>query len=88
MLTIGAPQEQIVIPESALMADQEGVYLFVVHEGRAVSRRVKVTNSAGGQAVVADGLSEGEQVIVDRLQAVRPGMPVRATPASRPLNAS
>ena len=82
LLQIGAPEEQIVVPQSALLADQEGVYLFVVENGKAVPRRVKPGGASGADAVINEGLSGGEQVIVDRLQAVRPGLPVRAAPAA------
>lgn len=81
VLELGAPEEQIVVPQSALLADQEGVYLFVVENGKAVQRRVKAGSASGADAVITEGLSGGEQVIVNRLQGVRPGLPVRATPA-------
>ncbi len=82
VLEVGAPEEQIVVPQSALLADQEGVYLFVVENGKAVQRRVKPGNVTGADVVITEGLSGGEQVIVERLQGVRPGLPVRAAPAS------
>jgi membrane fusion protein (multidrug efflux system) len=85
LLEVGAPEVQIVVPQSALIADQEGVYLFVVENGKAVTRRVKPGGASGAGIVINEGLSGGEQVIVDRLQAVRPGLPVRAAPATPPL---
>ena len=30
----GKPQETIIIPQSALIADQQGIYVFAVEEGR------------------------------------------------------
>jgi membrane fusion protein (multidrug efflux system) len=85
LLQIGAPEEQIVVPQAALLADQEGVYLFVVENGKAVPRRVKPGGASGADVVINEGLSGGEQVIVDRLQGVRPGLPVRATPSGSPV---
>jgi len=85
VLQIGTPLEQIVVPQSALLADQEGVYLFVVDNGKAAVRRVKVGTESGADIVVEQGLSDGEQVIVDRLQGVRPGSAVRPVPASSSL---
>lgn len=85
MLQIGAPEQQIVVPQSALLADQEGVYLFVVENGKAVQRRVKTGGASGADVVINEGLSGGEQVIIDRLQAVRPGIPVRAAPVGSAL---
>ena len=77
---IGAPEEKIVVPQAALIADQGGVYVFVVEGGKAVTRRVKTGGASGTGVVIDDGLKGGELVIVDRLQAVRPGAPVIANP--------
>jgi membrane fusion protein (multidrug efflux system) len=83
-LSLGKPEERIVVPQSALLADQAGIFLFVVENGKAVIRRVKPATESGADVVIAEGLSGGEQVIVDRLQAMRPGLPVRpvALPAA------
>lgn len=77
----GKPIEKVVIPQSALIADQQGTYVFVVDAGKAAVRRVKTGGESGGtDIVVEEGLSGGEQVIVDGLQSVRPGTAVIATP--------
>lgn len=80
VLESGKPEEKIVIPQSALIADQEGVYVFVVEDGKAVVRRVKPGGAQGTDVVVNDGLSGGEEVIVQGLQSVRPGVPVKVSP--------
>ena len=79
-ITIGEPQPRIVIPQAALLADQEGVYVFIVEDGKAQVRRIKTGGEAGEGIVVTTGLSGGEQVVVQGLQAVRPGAPVVAAP--------
>jgi membrane fusion protein (multidrug efflux system) len=88
VLEAGEPEEKIVIPQSALIADQEGVYIFVVEDGKAAVRRVKTGGGEGAGVVIDSGLSGGEQVIVEGLQVVRPGAPVRATPLSPAANPS
>jgi membrane fusion protein, multidrug efflux system len=85
ILEIGAAQERLLVPQSALIADQEGIYVFAVEDGKAVVKRVKVGASAGVDVVVESGLSGGELIIVQGLQAVRPGAPVRATPVEQAL---
>jgi membrane fusion protein (multidrug efflux system) len=77
---IGRPQEKVVVPQAALIADQGGVYLFVVEDGKAVQKRVKTGGASGTGIVIDEGLKGGEQVIVEGLQAVRPGAAVRASP--------
>jgi membrane fusion protein (multidrug efflux system) len=69
-----------VVPQAALIADQAGVYVFVVEDGKAVAKRVKPGGASGTGVVIDEGLAGGEQVIVDGLQGVRPGAAVRANP--------
>ncbi len=84
----GTPQEKVVVPQAALIADQEGVYVFVVDGDKAAVRRIKTGGESGNNVVVDDGLSGGEQVIVEGLQGVRPGSPVIATPVPRTTDRS
>src|SRR6516164_8381557 len=85
MVEGGTPEEKIMIPQSAMIADQEGVYVFVVEDGKAVVKRVKTGGDSGADVVVDVGLSGGEQIIIEGLESVRSGMPVRATPIIRKL---
>ncbi|MBA2125709.1 efflux transporter periplasmic adaptor subunit [Hyphomicrobium methylovorum] len=85
----GKPVENVIIPQSALIADQQGTYVFVVDDGKAAIRRIKTGGESGGTDVVVDsGLSGGEQVIVDGLQSVRPGSAVIANPVPQLQNRS
>ena len=79
-LEAATPQEKVVVPQAALLADQQGVYVFVVEDGKAVMKRIKPGGEAGTGVVVDDGLAGGEEVIVEGLQNVRPGAAVRANP--------
>jgi membrane fusion protein, multidrug efflux system len=79
-LESGQPEEQIVVPQAALVADQKGIYVFVIEDGKAAIRRVKVSGESGPNAVIAEGLKGGEQVIVEGIQSVRPGTAVQASP--------
>jgi membrane fusion protein (multidrug efflux system) len=81
-LESGSPQEMLVVPQSALIADQEGVYVFVVEDGKAVVKRIKPGGESGTDTVVQEGLSGSEQVIVEGLQGVRPGAQVKASPVT------
>jgi membrane fusion protein (multidrug efflux system) len=80
------PQEKVLVPQAAIIADQEGLYVFVVEDGKAAAKRVKVSGDSGADAIIEQGLSGGEQVIVQGLQAVRPGASVQATPMTQALN--
>jgi len=80
ILDSGTPQEKVLVPQAALIADQAGVYVFVVEDGKAVVKRLKIGAEIGADVVVDQGLNGGEQVVVQGLQALRPGAPVQAAP--------
>ena len=75
-----ASEEKVVIPQAALISDQEGVYVFVASDGKAEIRRVKPAGESGTGVIIDQGLTGGELVIVEGLQSLRQGVPVRATP--------
>jgi membrane fusion protein, multidrug efflux system len=77
----GKPEEKVVIPQAALIADQEGVYVFTAENGKAAVRRVKTGDEINSGVVIDQGLTSGELVIVEGLSLVRPGIEVRATPS-------
>lgn len=79
-LETGAPEQKIVIPQAALISDQEGVYVFIVSDGKAAVRRVKTAGPNGTGVIVEQGLTGGEQVIVEGIQGLRRDVAVRATP--------
>jgi membrane fusion protein (multidrug efflux system) len=79
------PQERVLVPQVALIADQEGAYVFVVENGKAAMRRVKVGQNSGTSIVVESGLSGGEMVVIGGAQSLRPGAPVRSNPAEKPI---
>ncbi len=76
------------VPRRAVLSDQQGDYVYVVGEDKkAEQRRVQLGQSTPATAVVAGGLKEGEMVIADGIQRVRPGMEVNPGPASPPAAA-
>jgi membrane fusion protein, multidrug efflux system len=79
------PEEKVVIPQAALIADQEGTYVFVVQDGKAVIKRVKLGPEVGTGVAVESGLAPGELVAVNGTQSLRPGAAVFATPIPETL---
>jgi membrane fusion protein, multidrug efflux system len=75
------PEEKVMVPQAALIADQEGVYVFAVEAGKAVVKRIKPGDESGTGVVVDEGLIGGELVVVDGLSLLRPGIAVRANPS-------
>ena len=77
------PVSVLGIPRSAVLTDQQGDYVYVVDgQNRAEVRRIHLGQSTPSTAVVTDGLNEGELVISEGVQRVRPGEVVSPGPAS------
>jgi membrane fusion protein, multidrug efflux system len=87
-LESGKTEEQIVVPQAALLTDQQGVYVFIVEDGKVATRRIKTGGASGEDIIVSEGLSGDELVVVQGLESLRPGMAVRATPVPAALNRS
>jgi len=82
------PEEKVLVPQTALIVDQQGTYVFLVVNGKAEIRRVKLGGESGAFAIVDDGLKGGEQVVVQGVENLRAGTPVVASPAPPPLSRS
>jgi membrane fusion protein (multidrug efflux system) len=69
------------IPRAAVLTDQQGSYVYVVGaDNKVEQRRVKLGQSSPGTAVITSGLREGETVVADGIQRVRPGIVVNPAP--------
>src|SRR5262249_31416259 len=85
-LPLGAPHKAMLVAEQALGRDQAQKYIFVVNEkNQVVYRRVKVGRLYDGLREITDGLSPGEQVIINGLQRVRPEVVVEAKTVEMPV---
>src|SRR6266403_1355301 len=79
------PITVLAIPRAAVLSDQQGDYVFVVDaQNKAQQRRIQLGQSTPSTAVVTNGLTEGELVISEGLQRVRPGQTVSPSPATPP----
>jgi len=64
----------LVVPQRSLQLDQSGHYVLVVDkDGRVARRTVTLGQQVDNVWVVTDGLTQGEQVIVEGIQKVTPG---------------
>jgi membrane fusion protein (multidrug efflux system) len=71
----------ITLPQQAVQRGTAGDTVMVVGaDGKVAARAVKVGQGPARQWVVLEGLTGGEQVVVDGLQKIRPNAPVKAVP--------
>lgn len=72
-------REFLMIPQAAVQRDQRGDFVLVVGQQQTVEQRyVSLGRQVETAVVVEDGMREGETVIVEGLQRVRPGVEVSA----------
>jgi len=77
----GNNQKALMIPERAVLADLNKKFVYVVAKGdKADMREVNLGASVDGERVVLAGLKPGDRVIVDGVQHVAQGAPVRVEP--------
>ena len=82
-LVLGMQAEAIVIPAQAVLAGQQGSYVFVVEaDGTARQRPVTVQRTVDGLAVLEDPLEPGTIVVIDGQLRVTPGAKVDVRTAS------
>lgn len=79
----GEAEKKVVIPQSAVLLDQQGAYVFVVEQGRAAVRRIRTGQPQGARIAVEEGLRPGDMLVVDGIQRIRPGAPVQAAPQAQ-----
>ncbi len=70
------------IPRTALLDSEGPPKVFVVKDGKADERAVKLGLTNGGWIEVTEGLADGEQVVVVGQGAVKPGAAVRVVNSS------
>jgi membrane fusion protein (multidrug efflux system) len=77
------PTQTLTVPRAAVLSDQKGDYVYVVGAAdKAEQRRIKLGQSTPMVASVTSGLKEGEKVVLDGIQRVRPGQAVSPGPAA------
>lgn len=77
------PHKALLISERALGMDQRGQFVRIVNRESVVETRPVTTGMVfDGMAVVQEGLSSGDRVVVNGIQKARPGAKVVAEAAS------
>jgi len=79
----GINAQAILIPQQAVSRDPKGtpLTLIVDAEGKVQVRPLVIDRAIGDRWLVASGLAPGDRVIVEGIQKVRPGAPVKVVSA-------
>jgi len=83
-----APQPTLLVSERAIGTDQSQKFVLALGErNTVVYRTVTLGGAIDGMRIVRAGLSAGDQIVVNGLQRVRPGMTVAPELAVASLDA-
>ncbi len=76
-LTKNTTIKSLLIQQKAVQEGQSGKFILVVDKDKKVeSRNIQITQEYGTYYIVSKGVKEGETIIVEGLQKVKPGMTV------------
>jgi RND family efflux transporter MFP subunit len=86
-LQIPRKTPSLLVPADAIIFNRDGLQVAVIEDGTARIRKLAVTRDLGTQVEVADGVKQGEQVIVNPPVSLVDGNRVRARaePAARKI---
>jgi len=83
-LEIGVIEQALIVPEAAILASDDGTYLFAVKDGAVERRQVELGRRKPGFVQVLRGLKPGEPVVVGGVQKVRQGAKIIDRAAPKP----
>lgn len=81
-LLLGSEPGAKVVPEAALQQGQQGSYVYVVRDGKAVVQPVTLVRSLDGEHMVEGGVAAGERVLTEIPQRLKAGSPVKLEAAA------
>lgn len=88
-IPLGPPQEDLLVPDTALGTDQAGRYLLVVNKDNVVEqRRVELGPLDGTLQVIDKGIAADDRIIVNGILRAVPGQKVDPQAASAPPKSS
>jgi len=82
----GVNEHALLAPQQGVTRDRKGnpVALVVGKDEMVEQRMLTIDREIGDKWLVTEGLAPGDRLIVDGLQKVRPGTPVKAVPYAAP----
>jgi len=81
-LEVSPNQAGVSVPTISVIPSLKGYSVFVVEEGKAVERAVRLGIRSPNEVQILDGINEGDDVITSNLLRVRPGAVVTIQPES------
>jgi membrane fusion protein (multidrug efflux system) len=82
----GVSDQALLVPQQGVTRDPKGnpIAWVVGKDDKVEQRAVKLDRAMGNKWLVTEGLAAGDRLIMEGLQKVRPGSPVRVVPFASP----
>ena len=89
-LTRGTRAAALLVPQRGVLRNAKGEATVMVldKEDKVIERVVTADRAINGEWLITAGLTAGERVVLDGLQKIKPGSPVKAVPAAEQGNAA
>lgn len=89
LLTVGELSHGFLVPQQAVLRDADGSYVLLVgNDDKVIHREVTTHGMRQGDWIITAGLHDGDTVIVDGVQKVHVGAPVKTSPYRPATDAS
>ncbi|MFP8967516.1 efflux RND transporter periplasmic adaptor subunit [Pokkaliibacter sp. CJK22405] len=83
----GVRPDGILVPQQGITRDTTGqAVAYVIADGKVAVRKVKTNRAIGNQWLIDSGLKDGDQLIIEGIQKVKPGAAVKGVEASPQQN--
>jgi membrane fusion protein (multidrug efflux system) len=82
-VNIGTRTDSITVPERAIVELQGKTFVWIVgSDGKVTQRGVLTGEQAGSRLIINEGLKVGEKIVIDGINKLREGMPVKVSTAT------
>jgi membrane fusion protein, multidrug efflux system len=76
-LALARRENAVLVPEEALLAEGTRQFVFVIGDGRAAKREIKIGDRGAGEVEVVSGIKAGDSVVIGGIQKIRNGSAVK-----------
>jgi membrane fusion protein (multidrug efflux system) len=89
-LTVGQLPNAYLLPQATVARDNQGAYVMAVNaDGKVMQKRITTHGMTSDSWIATGDLKDGDQIIIEGLQKVRPGgMAKVAAPGGKPAAGS
>lgn len=66
-------EDVLIIPQNAILDYEQSKVVYIVENGKAIQKKVKVGLTLGDMAEITEGIQEGEQIVIEGQYGIKEG---------------